>query len=53
MLTSFQTKDWGTIDMAGVPWRFSETPGSLFPGDQPGASTAQFADGNWPAPADA
>jgi crotonobetainyl-CoA:carnitine CoA-transferase CaiB-like acyl-CoA transferase len=53
MLTSFQTKDWGTIDMAGVPWRFSETPGSLFPGDQPGAYTAQFADGNWPAPADA
>ncbi len=49
MLTRFETKDWGTIDMAGVPWRFGRTPGELRPGTQPGACTDDFAGGEWPA----
>ncbi len=49
MLTRFATRDWGTIDMAGVPWRFERTPGSLRPGTQPGACTDDFAEGGWPA----
>lgn len=51
MITTFQTKDWGAIDAAGVPWRFERTPAELRPGAQPGAHTADFADGTWPAPA--
>ena len=49
MLRTFETKDWGAIDMSGVPWHFSRTPGELRPGTQPGAHTAEFAGGDWPA----
>ena len=51
MIQSFDTPHWGRIDAAGVPWRFAKTPGTLWPGEPPGTSTAAFRDGRWPAPA--
>lgn len=49
MLTSFDTPLWGRVNVAGVPWRFARTPGRLRPGEAPGASTALFRGGQWPA----
>ena len=49
MLTTFETPDWGTITVGGVPWRFEKTPGALRPGTPPGGRTAEIKSRGWAA----
>lgn len=48
MLRSFRTPDWRRMTLAGLPWRFEDTPGSVWPGRPPGAATEEIVDGGWP-----
>ena len=32
---------WGALDSAGLPWRFSATPGQIRPGPRPGEHTEE------------
>lgn len=49
MLTTFETPDWGTITVGGVPWRFEKTPGEVRPGTPPGAKTEEIKALGWSA----
>jgi len=49
MLTTFETPDWGTLTVGGVPWRFQKTPGEVRPGTPPGAKTEEIKALGWPA----
>jgi len=49
MLTTFETKEWGRLTVAGVPWRFEKTPGALRPGTPPGGKTSEILAHGWAA----
>jgi crotonobetainyl-CoA:carnitine CoA-transferase CaiB-like acyl-CoA transferase len=39
MIAELQTADWGQVAVAGLPWRFSRTPGAVTPPARPGEDT--------------
>ena len=44
MITRLQTRAWGEVTVAGLPWKFSGTPGSVTETPQPGEHTQQVMD---------
>ncbi len=44
MITRLQTREWGEVSVAGLPWKFSETPGCVTETPQPGEHTQQVMD---------
>lgn len=41
LMVEMKTPRWGTFLTEGMPWRFSETPGSMRPGFMPGEHTQE------------
>lgn len=49
MPKTFETKAWGTVLAAGLPWHFDETPGAQFPGGKSDANDEEIRERRWDA----